>query len=308
MSDAIVSFETSLALQPSAESYLNLIQLFFFTGRKIDAVTRALHAQTAFPNDPRIAAELARALERTGDADGRTQNLRDSTGAHFPQPPPGPCLHMAPPTSSSAAAKSPEAITLYRQALAAYPHDPRLHSALLFTLHFLPCTTPAQIAAEHADWNRHDAPIALNLSYNNEPAIQNVGRPLRIGYVSPDFRNHGVGRFIAPLLEHHTKADFQVFAYSDVHTSDALTHRICNAVSAYRSTFNLRVAELASLIRTDQIEILIDLTMHMPSNRLLAFARKPAPVQNHLLQRILLYHWPPTNRLPHYRSIPRSAR
>ncbi len=129
------------------------------------------------------------------------------------------------------------------------------------------------------DWNRHDAPIALNLSYNNEPAIQNVGRPLRIGYVSPDFRNHGVGRFIAPLLEHHTKADFQVFAYSDVHTSDALTHRICNAVSAYRSTFNLRDAELASLIRTDQIDILIDLTMHMPSNRLLAFARKPAPVQ-----------------------------
>ncbi len=146
-SDAIVSFETSLALQPSAESYLNLIQLFFFTGRKIDAVTRALHAQTAFPNDPRIAAELARALERTGDADGALKTCETAL-ARFPNLP---VLVTHAANLLFSRGKILEAITLYRQALAAYPHDPRLHSALLFTLHFLPVHNPCRrIAAEHA--------------------------------------------------------------------------------------------------------------------------------------------------------------
>jgi predicted O-linked N-acetylglucosamine transferase (SPINDLY family) len=37
--------------------------------------------------------------------------------------------------------------------------------------------------------------------------------------------------------------------------------------------------EAADLIRQDRIDVLVDLTMHMAQNRLLIFARKPAPVQ-----------------------------
>ena len=47
----------------------------------------------------------------------------------------------------------------------------------------------------------------------------------------------------------------------------------------WHSTGGLSHEQLAQRIREDHIDILVDLALHMPHNRLLAFARKPAPVQ-----------------------------
>src|SRR5262249_57071338 len=47
----------------------------------------------------------------------------------------------------------------------------------------------------------------------------------------------------------------------------------------WRDTRGLPAERLARLVQEDRIDILVDLAGHTAGNRLLAFARKPAPVQ-----------------------------
>lgn len=272
--DAIAAFERSLALHPTAEASLNLIQLLLFTGRKGESVTLAKNAARQFPGDVRVITELVRALDRTGDGDAALAASREALG-HFG---PVPLLGMQAGNLLFMRGKAAEACDVYRNCLAAHPADHRIHSALLYTMHFLPGMAARELAAAHAQWN-HQHAEKLTASATPHRNTRAPDRPLRIGYASPDFRSHGIGRFIAPLLEHHTKNQFEVYAYSDVHTPDALTQRIRAAVSVFRSTFTLNDTQFAALVRQDEIDILVDLTMHMPSSRLLAFAQRPAPVQ-----------------------------
>ncbi len=108
---------------------------------------------------------------------------------------------------------------------------------------------------------------------------RDLTRRLRIGYVSPDFRRHPVGRFMVPLLEHHDRGRFEVFCYCGVRRPDDLTQRLHGSADHWRETVGLSDEALAEQIRQDRIDVLVDLTMHMTDSRLLAFARRPAPVQ-----------------------------
>ena len=60
---------------------------------------------------------------------------------------------------------------------------------------------------------------------------------------------------------------------------DATTERFRSLSDHWRSTIGLCDAKLAELIRADQIDVLVDLAGHSAGNRLLTFARRPAPVQ-----------------------------
>jgi predicted O-linked N-acetylglucosamine transferase (SPINDLY family) len=71
----------------------------------------------------------------------------------------------------------------------------------------------------------------------------------------------------------------EVFAYSDVVRSDEVTERLRNLVAHWYDTAGVSDAALGEMIRQHQIDILVDLAGHTSGNRLLVFARKPAPVQ-----------------------------
>ena len=60
---------------------------------------------------------------------------------------------------------------------------------------------------------------------------------------------------------------------------DGITEKHRASVSEWHDVQGLDDGELAEKIRGDGMDILVDLTMHMARNRLLVFARKPAPVQ-----------------------------
>ena len=102
---------------------------------------------------------------------------------------------------------------------------------------------------------------------------------LRIGYVSPDFRDHPVGRFVLPIIRGHQRTRFKAYCYSSVAMPDRFTAAIASAADRWRLVNALDDRQLAQKIRADGIDILVDLSLHMRGNRLGTFAQKPAPVQ-----------------------------
>ena len=172
----------------------------------------------------------------------------------------------------------PAAISAYRRAVALRPDLSALHSNLLLTLHYHPDYSPADLKREHDAWaERHVAPLAATRrahANGREP-----DRRLRVGFVSPDFREHSVARFVLPLFRELGRKESEVYAYSDVATPDLVTGLLRNHVDQWRDVAAIGDAPLADLIRADGIDILVDLAAHSGHNRLLTFARKPAPVQ-----------------------------
>jgi predicted O-linked N-acetylglucosamine transferase (SPINDLY family) len=166
----------------------------------------------------------------------------------------------------------------FRDAMERAPLDAVVHGNLIYNLQFLPRLDPREIAAEQARWNqRHARPLAAS-ALPHAPD-RDPHRRLRVGYVSPDFRQHPVAFFLTGLLAAHDRAQVEVHAYASVHREDEVTARLRRHTDRWHDVAALTDARLAEKICADRIDILVDLSMHSAANRLLAFARKPAPVQ-----------------------------
>jgi predicted O-linked N-acetylglucosamine transferase (SPINDLY family) len=173
-----------------------------------------------------------------------------------------------------------DAVACYRQALEIRPDDARLHSNLLLALNYQPGADPAEILREARRYaDRHAAPLAGALALRPHKVQPRAGRRLRIGYVSADFREHPVAYFLEPILAAHDHQRFEIVCYAAVAQPDAATERLQEYADHWRRLLRLSDGEAADLIRQDSIDILVDLSGHTGGNRLLVFARKPAPVQ-----------------------------
>lgn len=153
-----------------------------------------------------------------------------------------------------------------------------LHSSLIFALHYLPECDHHELFLEAKSWGEKFAvPLApVSPSFHGSPEPD---RRLRIGYVSGDFRRHPVGIFLEEVLRHHDHSAFEVICYSNHDDHDDLTERLQGFADQWHVVFGMSDAQLADRIRGDAVDILVDLSGHTAYNRLLAFARKPAPVQ-----------------------------
>ena len=100
-----------------------------------------------------------------------------------------------------------------------------------------------------------------------------------MGFVSADLGRHPVGYFLIPVFENLDREQFQTICYSDRTFKDGLTHRFRVAATEWRNVAGMSDERLAEQIGADRIDILFDLAGHTARNRLLVFARKPAPIQ-----------------------------
>lgn len=102
---------------------------------------------------------------------------------------------------------------------------------------------------------------------------------LKVGYLSPDFRCHAVGTLLAGLFQHHSRPDFEIFAYSLTPMSDPWTERVRQGCDHFEDVSTKAAQDIARRIYADGIHILVDLAGYTTHSRTLVAALKPAPVQ-----------------------------
>lgn len=135
-------------------------------------------------------------------------------------------------------------------------------------------------ATENAQWRRDlmrlfaDPKRHLQWANPRDPE-----RRLRIGYVSPDFRDHVAMTLMQGVLANHDRGRFEIFIYDATAFRDQRNRELRTLADHWHEidTFSTDAAD--RLVRSDGIDILVDLAGHTAGNRLMLFARKPAPVQ-----------------------------
>jgi len=148
----------------------------------------------------------------------------------------------------------------------------------LFMSHYDPAASPSSILAEHRHWDSLLVSLRHPHRFMRDPSPD---RQLRIGYVSPDFTRHPVGLSLLPLLQNHDRSSFEIHCYSDVQIPDSITALFRAAVPPpnWHDIQALPRAQVVELLRSHQIDILIDMAAHTTRNRLHAFALRCAPIQ-----------------------------
>ena len=174
--------------------------------------------------------------------------------------------------------KLDEALDMFRRAHQLAPENTDVHCNLLMNEQYRPEATEAGLLIAHRAWdNQHGAPLRdLWRPFTND---RNPDRRLRIGFVSGDLGNHPVASFLVRCLEANEPNEQEFICYSTRFRNDAMSARIASTAALWRDVRKLSQESLTDLIRSDAIDILIDLAGHTDKNRLLVFARKPAPIQ-----------------------------
>jgi predicted O-linked N-acetylglucosamine transferase (SPINDLY family) len=172
----------------------------------------------------------------------------------------------------------PQCIAAQKRAVELQPNFASAHSNLLLSQLYLPDITPRQLFEAHLQW-----------ASQQTGSIQPIGKPfandrsanrrLRIGYQSPNFSTHSVAYFFESVLAAHDRSAVEIFCYGDVAKPDQTTERLKALCENWRDVKGKSDTELATIIRRDKIDILIDLAGHTANNRLPMYALRPAPVQ-----------------------------
>jgi protein O-GlcNAc transferase len=275
LDEAITSYQKALLLNPNLVAIHNSIGICFYKKGKLgEAIT---HYQKAIDIDPNYSgaySNLGVVFQNKGQLDNaikcyskalqlnpRFAQAFNNLGSIFEEK-----GHLD------------KAEEYYRHAIRIEPDNLLFSKSLLFQMLYNPKYDAESIFSEHLKLARQFAePLSSSVSHHTNECIPN--RRVKIGYVSPDFRRHSVAYFLEPALSAHNREHFEIFCYSDVGIPDEVTKRLQGFADQWRNIIGIPDEKVAGVIREDAIDILIDLAGHTASNRMLLFARKPAPVQ-----------------------------
>jgi len=306
--EAIPALERALRESPDdAEILANLGGLYREAGRATEAVELLGRAVAARPDwapahnnlgnallAMGLAEEAVRALERARALDPRRASIHCNLGVAYKN---AGRLAEAIATEREAIRKDPAfadahlnlgdgllaagdvagAVAAFRRAAELAPANPAALANLVFALDYDERSTQEEMARARRDWAARFAE-PLTPPERTAPVDPDPDRPLRVGYVSGGFARGSVGSIVVPLIAGHDPKAVRAYCYSDTARSDDAT-AVLKRTAVWRDVRGTSDAALAEAVRADRIDILVDLSAHMAGSRLLAFARRPAPVQ-----------------------------
>ncbi|SDY31273.1 Predicted O-linked N-acetylglucosamine transferase, SPINDLY family [Allochromatium warmingii] len=171
-----------------------------------------------------------------------------------------------------------EAYEGYTKAIYINPNLREAWHNRLFCINYRSDLSREQIFEAHCEFELKQATTIARLPepihVNRDPE-----RCLRLGFVSGDFRQHSVSFFLQAVLEQLDRQQFEIFCYMTSRYSDQRTCTFQALADSWIEAGQLNMSDLANRIRSDNIDILFDLSGHTEDNALLAFAAKPAPIQ-----------------------------
>ncbi|MBR8064679.1 tetratricopeptide repeat protein [Burkholderia ambifaria] len=170
------------------------------------------------------------------------------------------------------------AVAAFREAVEHDPH--RAYARLLFNMSSSPAFAPEEWIVDAQRYGDYLARDARLLSHDREQrARQARGRPLRVGFVSGDLRQHPVGIFLESVLAHLDRTRIEPHAYVTFVVEDDVTARLKSGFASWKKLTCLNRDQAARMIHDDGIDVLVDLAGHTNWSGLPVFAHRPAPVQ-----------------------------
>jgi len=170
-----------------------------------------------------------------------------------------------------------ESIDAYKKFLERQPEHAIAGSNMLLCLNYS-LLDAETIFQEHKEWEKRVKP-GITVTTYPERHLDPVKSPLRIGYISGDFKTHSVAYYFEPILKYHDRTCFEIFCYSDVENPDIVTHRLQKLSHTWHNIHSKKNDEVIELILHDEIDILVDLAGHAGNKRISLFLNRLAPVQ-----------------------------
>jgi protein O-GlcNAc transferase len=269
-------FQKALQLHPGHTEFANALgQLLLQQGRTLEAAVCYKRAAQITPLDWASLNNLGLALHRLGDVYAAVAVFQKASllGPENAQV----LCNLGGSFQISGDLKA--AAESYRAALEVDPGYIDAHQNLLYALSSMADCSPYDYLAAAREFGACIAAQAKPFSKWTASNASLDGRPLRIGLMSGDLRNHAVGYFLENVVMHIRPEKLVLVAYSNSNVEDELTLRIRPYFSEWNSVTGLSDTLLVEKIHLDKIDVLIDLAGHTAGNRLAVFAWRPAPVQ-----------------------------
>jgi predicted O-linked N-acetylglucosamine transferase (SPINDLY family) len=242
LDEALASFDRALSINAELElAWLGRANILMMTKKVTEALAACQRVLAIQPNSAKALAQIGQCHAFQGDAEA--------------------------------------AVLYFDRSLAIKPDEETVLSNRIFTLDFSHEGDYARDQAARSEWWRQiGSKIAVEHPAQHENDLD-PARRIVVGYISAEFRQHSSAYTFRPVLRNHDKSRFEVICYSSSLTEDDVTGSFRDAADRWRNVLQWSDHQLADCIRSDKVDILIDLSGHTGGNRLRTFARKPAPIQ-----------------------------